>query len=83
MAGKVVLCFTTARDFTVVSTAASIVKAAGGLGLIIARNPGYNLAPCSDDFPCVAIDNELGTDILFYIRYTGYETMNYDLHFLY
>ncbi|VYS47853.1 unnamed protein product [Arabidopsis thaliana] len=71
MAGKVVLCFTTARDFTVVSTAASIVKAAGGLGLIIARNPGYNLAPCSDDFPCVAIDNELGTDILFYIRYTG------------
>ncbi|KAG7599065.1 Peptidase S8/S53 domain [Arabidopsis suecica] len=71
MAGKVILCFTTARDYAVVSRAASFVKAAGGLGLIIARNPGYNLAPCSDDFPCVAIDYELGTDILFYIRYTG------------
>jgi hypothetical protein len=70
MAGKVVLCFTTNTLFTAVSRAASYVKAAGGLGVIIARNPGYNLTPCRDDFPCVAIDYELGTDVLLYIRST-------------
>ncbi|KAF3609731.1 hypothetical protein DY000_02047066 [Brassica cretica] len=71
MRGKVVLCFTTATLFTAVSRAASYVKSAGGVGVIIARNPGYNLTPCRDDFPCVAIDYELGTDILLYIRSTG------------
>ncbi|CAN8290250.1 unnamed protein product [Cochlearia groenlandica] len=71
MAGKVVLCFTTTTLYTAVSKAASNVKAAGGLGVIVARNPGYNLASCSDGFPCVAIDYELGTDILLYIRSTG------------
>jgi len=76
MAGKVVLCFTTNTLFTAVSRAASYVKAAGGLGVIIARNPGYNLTPCRDDFPCVAIDYELGTDVLLYIRSTRYETIN-------
>lgn len=76
MAGKVVLCFTTATLHSAVSRAASSVKAAGGLGVIIARNPGYNLTPCRDYFPCVAIDYELGTDILLYIRSTRYGTMN-------
>nr|VDD44424.1 unnamed protein product [Brassica oleracea] len=71
MAGKIVLCFTTTRGYTTVSRAASFVKRAGGLGLIIARNPGYTLNPCKDDFPCVAVDYELGTDILFYIRSSG------------
>ncbi|WZZ59844.1 hypothetical protein YC2023_059951 [Brassica napus] len=71
MAGKIVLCFTTTRGYTTVSRAASFVKRAGGLGLIIARNPGYTLNPCKDDFPCVAVDYELGTDILFYIRSNG------------
>ncbi|CAH2035067.1 unnamed protein product [Thlaspi arvense] len=71
MAGKVVLCFTTSRAYATVSAAASFVKSAGGLGLIVARYPGYTLAPCTDDFPCVAIDYELGTDMLFYIRSTG------------
>ncbi|XP_019099349.1 PREDICTED: subtilisin-like protease SBT3.5 [Camelina sativa] len=70
MAGKVVLCFTTNTLFSAVSRAASYVKAAGGLGVIVARNPGYNLTPCRDDFPCVAIDYELGTDVLLYIRST-------------
>ncbi|CAN8314041.1 unnamed protein product [Cochlearia groenlandica] len=70
MTGKVVLCFTTTTLYSAVSRAASYVKAAGGLGVIIARNPGYNLTPCRDDFPCVAIDYELGTDILVYIRST-------------
>lgn len=74
MRGKVVLCFTTETLYTAVARAASYVKAAGGLGVIIARNPGYNLTPCTDDFPCVAIDYELGTDILLYIRSTRYQT---------
>ncbi|XP_023644930.1 subtilisin-like protease SBT3.3 isoform X3 [Capsella rubella] len=70
MAGKVVLCFTTSRTNTAIASAASFVKTAGGLGLIISRNPVYTLAPCGDDFPCVAIDYELGTNILSYIRST-------------
>ncbi|CAH8323520.1 unnamed protein product [Eruca vesicaria subsp. sativa] len=70
MAGKVVLCFTTSRLYATLSRDASFVKSAGGLGLIIARSPGYTLTPCKDDFPCVAVDYELGTDILFYIRST-------------
>ncbi|CAN7093412.1 unnamed protein product [Brassica rapa subsp. narinosa] len=70
MAGKVVLCFTTSRRYTTLSRDASFVKRAGGLGLIIARTPGYTVSPCKDDFPCVAVDYELGTDILFYIRST-------------
>ncbi|KAJ0232847.1 Subtilisin-like protease [Hirschfeldia incana] len=70
MAGKVVLCFTTSRRYATLSRDASFVKRAGGLGLIIARSPGYTLTPCRDDFPCVAVDYELGTDILFYIRST-------------
>ncbi|CAL9232339.1 unnamed protein product [Arabidopsis halleri] len=71
MAGKVVLCFTTSKRYTTVASAVSDVKEAGGLGIIVARNPGDNLSPCVEDFPCVAVDYELGTDILFYIRSTG------------
>jgi len=70
MAMKVVLCFTASRTNAAISRAASFVKAAGGLGLIISRNPVYTLSPCNDDFPCVAVDYELGTDILSYIRST-------------
>ncbi|KAL1213019.1 Subtilisin-like protease SBT3.3 [Cardamine amara subsp. amara] len=70
MARKVVLCFTTLRANTAISRAASFVKTAGGLGLIVSRNPVYTLAPCDVDFPCIAIDYELGTDILSYIRST-------------
>ena len=82
MAGKVVLCFTISRRYTTLSGDASFVKRAGGLGLIIARTPGYTVSPCKDDFPCVAVDYELGTDILFYIRSTRYETFSFDLHLL-
>ncbi|XP_006397047.2 subtilisin-like protease SBT3.8 isoform X1 [Eutrema salsugineum] len=71
MAGKVVLCFTTSKRYSAVSSAARYVKRAGGLGVIIARNPGDTLAPCVDDFPCVTVDYELGTNILLYIRSTG------------
>ncbi|CAF2043097.1 hypothetical protein HID58_033986 [Brassica napus] len=71
MRGKVVLCFTTAKRSGAVLSAASYVKNAGGVGVIIARNPGDTLSPCLDDFPCVAVDYELGTNILLYIRSTG------------
>ncbi|KAH0866871.1 hypothetical protein HID58_073893 [Brassica napus] len=71
MVGKVVLCFTTSSSSGSVSSAAGSVKKAGGLGVIIARHPGSDLEPCLDDFPCVSVDYELGTNILLYIRSTG------------
>ncbi|EOA20005.1 hypothetical protein CARUB_v10000269mg [Capsella rubella] len=71
MVGKVVLCFTPSPYSASASSAARSVKKAGGLGVIIARQPGYAIRPCPDDFPCVAVDWELGTDILLYIRSSG------------
>ncbi|KAG7619994.1 PA domain [Arabidopsis suecica] len=71
MEGKVVLCFTTSPYGGAVLSAARYVKRAGGLGVIIARHPGYAIQPCLDDFPCVAVDWELGTDILLYTRSSG------------
>ncbi|KAH0939033.1 hypothetical protein HID58_006494, partial [Brassica napus] len=71
MVGKVVLCFTASSSSGSVSSAAGSVKKAGGLAVIIARHPGSDLEPCLDDFPCVSVDYELGTNILLYIRSTG------------
>ncbi|GFS44535.1 subtilase family protein [Actinidia rufa] len=70
VAGKVVLCFTSVARRTAISNATSAVRAAGGVGLIVAKNPSDDLAPCSNDFPCVEVDYEVGTQILFYIRST-------------
>lgn len=53
-----------------VASAAEAVQAAGGVGLIVAKNPSDVLYPCSGDFPCVEVDFEIGTRILFYIRST-------------
>ncbi|KAL1222432.1 Subtilisin-like protease SBT3.10 [Cardamine amara subsp. amara] len=64
MEGKVVLCFTTSPN-----TAITAVRNAGGVGVIIARNPTHLLSTAGD-FPYVAVDFELGTDILYYIRST-------------
>ncbi|XP_019084056.1 PREDICTED: subtilisin-like protease SBT3.9 isoform X2 [Camelina sativa] len=71
MQGKVVLCFTADLNPTsmAVVNAVTAVSNAGGLGVIIARNPTYSLIP-TPNFPCVMVDFELGTDILFYIRST-------------
>ncbi|XP_058009769.1 subtilisin-like protease SBT3.3 isoform X2 [Hevea brasiliensis] len=68
VAGKVVLCFTSMARRAAVTSAAEVVKAAGGVGLIVAKNPSDALYPCSGDFPCVEVDYEIGTRILFYIR---------------
>lgn len=72
MAGNVVLCFTTVASRTPVATAVSSVRAAGGVGVIVAKSPGDVLGPCSNEFPCIEVDYELGTQILFYIRSTRY-----------
>ncbi|KAJ0240939.1 Subtilisin-like protease [Hirschfeldia incana] len=72
--GKVVLSFTTSKHSS--ASDAQTVKSAGGIGVIVARNPGDILSPCVDDFPCVAVDYELGTNILFYIRSSGSPVVN-------
>ncbi|KAG6790725.1 hypothetical protein POTOM_006890 [Populus tomentosa] len=69
VAGKVVLCFTSMNPGAVRS-ASEVVKEAGGVGLIVAKNPSEALYPCTDGFPCVEVDYEIGTRILFYIRST-------------
>jgi len=69
VAGKVVLCFTS-MNLGAVRSAAEVVKEAGGVGLIVAKNPSEALYPCTDGFPCIEVDYEIGTRILFYIRST-------------
>ncbi|KAL5833212.1 hypothetical protein ACOSQ3_016886 [Xanthoceras sorbifolium] len=66
--GKVVLCFTTVARRSAITSAVTAVRAAGGVGVIVARNPSDAFGPCSNDFPCVVVDYELGTHMLFYIR---------------
>lgn len=77
MAGNVVLCFTSVARRTPVALAVSSVRAAGGVGVIVAKSPGDVLGPCSSDFPCIEVDYELGTQILFYIRSTRYVQFNH------
>ncbi|RWR80841.1 subtilisin-like protein protease SBT3.3 [Cinnamomum micranthum f. kanehirae] len=68
MAGKVVLCFASTSGSTQNTSlnASSVVKAAGGLGVIVARNPSH-VSLC-DDFPCIEVDFNIGIQILTYIR---------------
>ncbi|EEF43470.1 subtilisin-like protease SBT3.5 [Ricinus communis] len=72
VAGKVVLCFTSTARRSSVTSAAEVVKEAGGVGLIVAKNPSDALYPCNDNFPCIEVDFEIGTRILFYIRSTRF-----------
>ncbi|XP_022738520.1 subtilisin-like protease SBT3.8 [Durio zibethinus] len=68
IAGKVVLCFASVARRVAIRSAASTVQEAGGIGLIIAKNPSDALIECSDGFPCIEVDYEIGTRILYYIR---------------
>ncbi|XXG76257.1 hypothetical protein AAC387_Pa08g0642 [Persea americana] len=61
MRGKIVLCFGYATDL-------SGVKEAGGVGVIVAKDPIESMPSCYDDMPCVQVDYEIGTQILYYIR---------------
>ncbi|KAK3036251.1 hypothetical protein RJ639_030793 [Escallonia herrerae] len=45
----------------------SVVRGAGGVGVIIAKNPFDHIDPCSKDFPCIEVDYEDGTQILSYV----------------
>ncbi|XP_031498059.1 subtilisin-like protease SBT3.9 isoform X3 [Nymphaea colorata] len=68
--GKVVLCFTYAKDpsdqyFKAVAT----VSQAGGAGIIFAMHT-TNLFGQRDPIPSVQVDYEIGTEILAYIRAT-------------
>ncbi|KAK2973549.1 hypothetical protein RJ640_010604 [Escallonia rubra] len=66
VAGKVVLCFT-ALALVDRENISSAVRAAGGVGVIIAKNPFDHIDPCSKDFPCIEVDYEDGTQILNYV----------------
>ncbi|XP_031498064.1 subtilisin-like protease SBT3.9 [Nymphaea colorata] len=71
VAGKVVLCFAGEKDpRTQYSTAASTVRAAGGVGIIFAMHT-INLLGPSPLSPYVLVDYEIGTEILAYIQATG------------
>ncbi|RWR87702.1 Peptidase S8/S53 domain-containing protein [Cinnamomum micranthum f. kanehirae] len=62
MRGKVVLCFGYLPH-----GASEIIKAAGGVGLIIANSPTNYISPC-DDLPRVKVDYDVGAQLLSYIR---------------
>ncbi|OVA04694.1 Peptidase S8/S53 domain [Macleaya cordata] len=68
VAGKVVLCFTSMVRRMAPTRASTAVKAAGGVGVIVAKNPTNAIAACDNDFPCIQVDTALGTQILYYIR---------------
>ncbi|KAF3775744.1 Subtilisin-like protease [Nymphaea thermarum] len=68
--GKVVLCFTYAKDPSdQYSKAVDTVYQAGGAGIIFAMHTTNAFPPCST-FSCVQVDYEIGTEILAYIRAT-------------
>ncbi|KAM5571385.1 subtilisin-like protease SBT3.10 [Rosa sericea] len=67
--GKIVLCFSISDEQDIVSASAT-VKKAGGIGLIYAQFPNDGLEPCK--IPCIKVDYEVGTQILFYIRKARY-----------
>ncbi|KAL3650854.1 hypothetical protein CASFOL_007257 [Castilleja foliolosa] len=69
VAGKVVLCFTTFDTPSVTSYASSLVRVAGGVGVIVAKLSNEITAQCRG-LPCAEVDYEVGTQILFYIRST-------------
>ncbi|KAL6550266.1 hypothetical protein OROMI_020754 [Orobanche minor] len=69
MAGKIVLCFTTYDIPAVTSYASSLVRSAGGVGVIVSKLPNEITSRCRN-FPCAEVDYEVGTQILSYIRST-------------
>ncbi|XP_054792138.1 subtilisin-like protease SBT3.6 isoform X2 [Prosopis cineraria] len=69
--GNVVFCFVFNYQYYAVQDAAQIVRKAGALGIIVARNPSTApVDPCENNFPCVQISHENGMQILYYIRST-------------
>lgn len=67
-----VLCFSRDNGAAAVATAEHLVHAAGGVGVIVAKNPTNLFHSGTDEFPSVTVDYEIGTQILFYFRSTRY-----------
>ncbi|XVE58269.1 hypothetical protein DITRI_Ditri04bG0156900 [Diplodiscus trichospermus] len=68
MAGKVVLCFASEYNLSLLDDGIWSVKEAGGVGVIVARSRSDYLYSYATDFPCVQVTYEIGTQILYYIR---------------
>lgn len=68
MDGKVALCFTSSTSET--TFAASFVREARGLGVIIVENSGNTQASCISNFPCIKVSYEIGSQIHYYISST-------------
>ncbi|KAJ8632447.1 hypothetical protein MRB53_025783 [Persea americana] len=60
--GKVVLCFAIGSFFDITD----VVKASGGVGVIIATYPNF-IGAC-DDLPCIEVDYDVGAQLLSYVR---------------
>ncbi|XVE58266.1 hypothetical protein DITRI_Ditri04bG0156600 [Diplodiscus trichospermus] len=68
MAGKVVLCFASGYNQSLLDDGIWSVKEAGGVGVIVARSPNDFLYSYPTNFPSVQVTYEIGTQILYYIR---------------
>ncbi|OMO97790.1 hypothetical protein COLO4_14369 [Corchorus olitorius] len=71
MAGKVVLCFASEYNQSMLDDAIESVKDGGAKGVIVARSPRDYLYSYATHFPCVQVSYETGTQILYYIRSTS------------
>ncbi|XP_022736365.1 subtilisin-like protease SBT3.3 [Durio zibethinus] len=71
MAEKVVLCFASDYNQSLLDKGIWSVKEAGGLGVIIVRSSSDYFYSYATDFPCVQVTYETGTQILYYIRSTS------------
>ncbi|XVF53285.1 hypothetical protein PTKIN_Ptkin05aG0087200 [Pterospermum kingtungense] len=71
VAGKVVLCFVSGYNQSLLDLGIGSVEEAGGLGVIVAKNPSDYLYLYDTHFPCVQVTYETGTQILYYIRSTS------------
>ncbi|XP_039059018.1 subtilisin-like protease SBT3.3 [Hibiscus syriacus] len=68
MVGKVVLCFASDYNQSLLDDGISSVKKAGGLGVIVSRSASNYFYSSVTNFPCVQVTYEIGTQILYYIR---------------
>ncbi|KAL5760353.1 hypothetical protein ACOSQ2_019191 [Xanthoceras sorbifolium] len=68
VAGKVAIVFPSAP----LRINLTDVKAIGAAGIILARNPAYAFTHCIEDFPCIEVSTEVGTQILLYARSTRF-----------
>ncbi|KAE8719698.1 Subtilisin-like protease SBT3.3 [Hibiscus syriacus] len=71
MVGKVVLCFASDYNQSLLDDGISSVIKAGGLGVIVSRSASNYFYSSVTNFPCVQVTYETGTQILYYIRSTS------------